>query len=251
MTDESPTQPDQPKKSWLRKIVTSTWTVIVGPVVAAVVGAIILHRLLPSPADQPTPVIPSPTTTTTTTRAATPAPEADPPLENIVPPEDSPITVSPPIRVKQCDQVILASGVVVDGTTTTFTLNVAGKTDTPVTLTGIEVSVSKRVKPTGNYLNCQGTGEIVSFFGVDLDRSPPPVVFQPGRGANHALGPALDFPMHVTVKDPQTIEVEASTYGYDCTWTMGLEWTVDGHTHTYLVDDHGAPFRTISTGKAS
>jgi hypothetical protein len=241
VTDESSTQPEKPKKSWVGKLLA-----VVGAIGTLIVAPIIVNRvsshLSPPPNPPPPIIVPAPP------RPAPPMPIADPLIVNTVPQSDAPITVTFN-HGAQCNHVFPAPNVAVDGDTTKIVLNVAGKTETPVALTGMHVSVTKRSQPTGNSQFCAGIPESVSVFAVDLDQSPPPVVAQPGRDKNNAAAAPLDFPIDVSLSDRETIVVIASTRNYDCTWAIGLDWTANGQSGTWLVDDHGAPFRTMSTGK--
>jgi hypothetical protein len=237
MTGKSSPQPEEPKKSWLGKLLAGIGTLIAAPIIVYLVT----HPAPPRPA----PPIPKadPPIVNTVPQAA----QADAPIVNTVPQADAPITVNVS-HGEQCNHALPAPNVVVDGDTTKILLNAAGKTETPVALTGLHVSVSKRSQPPpANFEMCSGMAESVSMFAVDLDKSPPPVVPLPGRDKNNARAAPLDFPIDVTLSDRETIVVVASTQLYDCTWTIGLDWTANGQSGTWLVDNHGAPFRTMST----
>jgi hypothetical protein len=167
-------------------------------------------------------------------------------MKDKAPQTDAPITVTY-AHGPQCDHVTTASNVVVDGDATTIVLNVAGKTDTPVTLAGMRVIVDKQSQPTGSPGWCNGIGSVREFT-VDLDQPNAPLVAHAGRDKNGAT-PPVQFPLTVSASDTENLVLTASTENFDCTWTIELDWTANGRSGTYRSDDHVAPFRTISTGK--
>jgi hypothetical protein len=129
-------------------------------------------------------------------------------------------------------------------------ITVRGKTDKVVELNDLKVLVDKRSQPAGGFVTggCGGQQD-VRVFTADLDQKTNVVtaVPQPGRDNFGKTIPAMLFPIPVTAQDPQVFNLIVSTKTCDCTWKIELSWTDGDRTDTKTYDDHGNPFRTISS----
>ncbi|GAB2796659.1 hypothetical protein GCM10027073_30630 [Streptomyces chlorus] len=77
-------------------------------------------------------------------------------------------------------------------------------------------------------------------------------ICRPGRPAQASVAgndagtpiPAVRMPYRVSAKDPEVLEVTATTAGCDCRWYLELDWSSGGRSGTVRIDDDGRPFRT-------
>ncbi|MFE6054113.1 helix-turn-helix domain-containing protein [Kitasatospora sp. NPDC056446] len=121
-------------------------------------------------------------------------------------------------------------------------------TDTVVLNTMYAQVVSARPAPKWNAYTpgsgCGGGLEPASF-AVDLDAAAPHPVPVPGAEGERKTG-TTDFPYRISSKEPQVIDVDASTRSQDVSWFLELVWTGKGRGGTLRVDlgDH-QPFRTV------
>lgn len=77
------------------------------------------------------------------------------------------------------------------------------------------------------------TGALTSRrFDVELDSEEPQLTVQGER----------DFPFTVSPDDPEEFWVQAVTATNEITWTIALDWTVNGIPGTTLVNQGGPPF---------
>jgi hypothetical protein len=133
-------------------------------------------------------------------------------------------------------------------------LTVQGTGEAEVVLTGLEVRVVDRRAPmTGTMLN-RGCGDIADYrlLYVDLDKRPPTYTSEnlyqePTEGVPDWAVKPLQFPYHVSLSDAETFVIVASTSACDCDWVVDLSWASEGNTGKIAIDNHGMPFRTVSS----
>lgn len=124
-----------------------------------------------------------------------------------------------------------------------------------VTLQDVRVRVVRTSPPAKDVFAvggfCGGTAT-PRLFDVTLDRPAPAVRAEPGiaeapeRHGELTL-PAMEPPYRLSPTGPEVFAVRASTGTADAAWVIELEWTSGGRGGTVRVDDHGHPFRTVST----
>jgi hypothetical protein len=142
--------------------------------------------------------------------------------------------------------VTTPDGAKVDGDESTVKMNVQGKSDTSVVLTGMRVIVEKRSQPAGSVMGCHGIPADREFT-MDLDQPFTPVLAQWGSEHN-APAPPVSLPLTVTAQDTEILNLTASTQTGDCTWAIELSWSANGRSGIYRIPSTGAPYRTIATG---
>ncbi|MFE7591909.1 helix-turn-helix domain-containing protein [Kitasatospora sp. NPDC057512] len=121
-------------------------------------------------------------------------------------------------------------------------------TDTVVLNTMYAQVVSARPAPKWNAYTpgsgCGGGLEPASF-AVDLDAAAPHPVPVPGSEGERKTG-TTNFPYRISSKDPQVIDVDATTRSQDVSWFLELVWTGKGRSGTMRVDlGDNQPFRTV------
>ncbi|WP_407700992.1 helix-turn-helix domain-containing protein [Streptomyces hirsutus] len=153
----------------------------------------------------------------------------------------------PPPPVPQDAGAWAATQAAVHGGETIVKLSVQGTSDTAVVLTALRVRVAGRTDPApGNaYAMDQGCGGALTprYFAVDLDKDRPIARAVAGNDAGTPI-PAVRMPYRVSAKDPEVLEVTATTADCDCRWYLELDWSSGGRAGTVRIDDAGRPFRT-------
>ncbi|MER6107843.1 helix-turn-helix transcriptional regulator [Streptomyces hirsutus] len=153
----------------------------------------------------------------------------------------------PPPPVPQDAGAWAATQAAVHGGETIVKLSVQGTSDTAVVLTALRVRVTGRTDPApGNaYAMDQGCGGALTprYFAVDLDKDRPIARAVAGNDAGTPI-PAVRMPYRVSAKDPEVLEVTATTADCDCRWYLELDWSSGGRSGTVRIDDDGRPFRT-------
>ncbi|SDC45246.1 Helix-turn-helix domain-containing protein [Streptomyces prasinopilosus] len=153
----------------------------------------------------------------------------------------------PPPPVPQDAGTWAATQAAVHGGETIVRLSVQGTADTAVVLTALRVRVTGRTDPApGNaYAMDQGCGGVLTprYFAVDLDKDRPIARAVAGNDAGTPI-PAVRMPYRVSAKDPEVLEVTATTAHCDCRWYLELDWSSGGRSGTVRIDDGGRPFRT-------
>ncbi|MFC1232799.1 MULTISPECIES: helix-turn-helix domain-containing protein [Streptomyces] len=153
----------------------------------------------------------------------------------------------PPPPVPQDAGTWAATQAAVHGGETIVKLSVQGTSDTAVVLTALRVRVTGRTEPApGNaYAMDQGCGGALTprYFAVDLDKDRPIARAVAGNDAGTPI-PAVRMPYRVSARDPEVLEVTATTAGCDCRWHLELDWSSGGRSGTARIDDGGRPFRT-------
>jgi hypothetical protein len=245
MTEEPSAQPEKPKKTRIRRILAWTGGVLTtatGGAIVLIVGHI--GPFSPQPPGGNT-GSPGPTSSSSTT--------PPPPIPSLgrqfnIAQQDAPITVTG-YYGKRCDVVTVAPNVVVDADKTTIELYVTNTTDAPVDLPDMHVIVDKRSQPIGNPTFCGGIVPVVREFTFDLDQPDARLVEQPGRDDDGGAARPVQFPLSVPARATQILVLTATTESFDCTWSVELLWNANGVGKPYRIDDNGAPFRTMSTGR--
>lgn len=139
-------------------------------------------------------------------------------------------------------------------------LRVQGRTDTQVTITGIEFNVLKRAPAfagTNAYANCGAGPGPIRWLYVNLDKEPPQVSAKfDERNPELIVGNApawerkpIRFPynLQVSKSETETFLISAGTDDCDCTWTGQLDWVSLDRKGSLPIDNNGAPFRTTSS----
>ncbi len=131
----------------------------------------------------------------------------------------------------------------VDGRKTVVNIIVTGRSDTPVILTNLRVTVKDRRPPLpGIYVRLPGGGPISRrYFDVNLDASPPTI-----ESADEVDDRPAEFPYKVSATEPEVFLINAHTETCDCTWVAELFWTAGDKKGSTIIDNNGKPFRTTS-----
>ena len=136
-------------------------------------------------------------------------------------------------------------------------ITIQGRSAAKVVLTDMKVRVVQRRGPlhgTAIDRECGDQG-VVRWLAVNLDRDPVALVDQDEFDAMMPDTPQWErkpilFPYRVSLTDPETFVVKASTDGCDCDWVVDVYWSAQGQTGVLPIDDGGRPFRTTSTANA-
>ncbi|WP_349636839.1 hypothetical protein [Streptomyces sp. 549] len=155
----------------------------------------------------------------------------------------------PPPPVEQDAPTWAAALDAVHGGSTT----VQGTTPEAVVLRALRVRVVERRTPLpwNAYAMDAGCGGALTpaVLALNLDVPRPrvrPVGGYDASGEGREL-PAREFPLRVSRTDPEVLRVEAVAEDCDCDWYLELDWTSQGRSGTYRIDDDGRPFRTSGT----
>jgi hypothetical protein len=110
----------------------------------------------------------------------------------------------------------------------------------PVIVANVRVVVQQRSPAMrGTWLDTGQAGDLYNrVLEVDLDRDPP-IVERISEGDS-----GWNFPLKVSVQDPELFTVIASADESLCVWTLEVDYVVDGKRHTLTIDNDGQPFRT-------
>jgi hypothetical protein len=91
---------------------------------------------------------------------------------------------------------------------------------------------------------------------IDLDQNPPIVIsrFEPD-GSGYQKAPLFEqrpitFPYSVTVSDAENFWIDATVNNCDCMWILELQWTSEGRSGFFKIDNNGVPFRTTGSKNA-
>lgn len=119
-------------------------------------------------------------------------------------------------------------------------LTVQGTGSETVVLTALNVRIARIAAPLpwNAYSMADGCGGGMDVHSYDLDLDaarPRPVVTDSRTG----------LPLKVSERDPEVIEVTATTTSHDVSWYLELEWTSGNRKGTLTIGpDAGTPFRT-------
>jgi hypothetical protein len=138
------------------------------------------------------------------------------------------------------------------------TITLEGTSDKAVVLQAMRVKVVKTTNPPAQAFTVGGScggGLSPRLFEVVLDQPLPRL--QPQAGMTQVPDPsgqlvdktlpAVNFPYRISATDPEVFQIKANVEARDCEWVIDLDWTSGGTNGTTRIDDHGHPFRTIST----
>lgn len=136
-------------------------------------------------------------------------------------------------------------------------VNVAGKDDRPITLTGISASVVDRRPATRGVvigLPCGGPVE-APFLAYDLDSDPPrllssSIVPRTLEDEEWKLTP-MTFPWTITRTDTANLVIYGITAECDCAWTGALTWQSGSRHGKITIDDEGEPFRVSTSAQST
>lgn len=138
-----------------------------------------------------------------------------------------------------------------DAARTNVLINVASKNRLPITLTMLDVVVTKRAASGGVVVsNPCGGPTIGRYIEFDLDDIPPAVVsssrdvvYVGETGLNVV---PLTFPYIVTDTDTATIVLVGSTASCNCYWHADLAWQSGSAKGVARINLSGKPFHTAS-----
>lgn len=135
----------------------------------------------------------------------------------------------------------------VDAYQTLIRVKVSGTSSTPVILDNLRVSIVRRspalAAPLFSYLGL-GSGQGVRYFEVDLDQRVPAARYVGGSGPGATKRDP--FPLRVTRRDVEVVDLLANTIRCDCEWVAKLDWASGTREGELTIDDHGRPFRTVA-----
>lgn len=136
----------------------------------------------------------------------------------------------------------------VDGGSTLVQFTVTGRSQTPVILTNLRVTVIDRRPPlAGTFVGKPNAGPLeLRYFSVNLDTSPT-TIESFGEGEDD---PA-NFPYKVSATEPEVFLISAYTETCDCAWVAELFWTAGDKSGSTIINNNGKPFRTTSTQNAA
>jgi hypothetical protein len=142
-----------------------------------------------------------------------------------------------------------------DMSATLLRLLIEGRSSGTVTITSMRALIISRGWPRAGALAfCQGGGEVSPIrLTFDLD-SAKPIALRMNGNADRArpVGPYFGSSHLVTVAQHEVVPFELSgiTDNHFVVWKIEVTADVDGGTHTFVVDDHGRPFRTAALRNA-
>ncbi|MEU5259322.1 hypothetical protein [Amycolatopsis sp. NPDC021455] len=129
-------------------------------------------------------------------------------------------------------------------------VNVSGKSDKTVTITGIKFTVTERKPPlTGPSISKDCGGETTGrFVVVDLDQSPPKIIQSTSIprtwGDDDWRTTELKFPYKVTDKETEPLLIIAKTEKCECRWSAQVSWSFGDRSGSKAIDYQGQPFHT-------
>jgi hypothetical protein len=137
-------------------------------------------------------------------------------------------------------------------------VSVQGESARTITLTGIEVHVTRAARPPGASFSGQCGGPFVGrSLEVDLDADPPRVVdsvadeggMLGSRGLRgERLYRPVRFPWTVSLTDPLLLDVIATTESCYCRWSAEIPWVSGAETGTIAIDNGGDGYRVTHEG---
>ncbi|UOZ07306.1 hypothetical protein [Amycolatopsis sp. WQ 127309] len=132
-------------------------------------------------------------------------------------------------------------------------VNITGRDDKPVTITGIRFVVTDR-KPalTSQIMSNEcGSSTEGKFAVVDLDQNPPKITQSTSVprtwGDDEWRTTPLTFPYKVTAQDTEPLLLIAETKQCECQWKAYISWAVGDRTGTSEVGYKGQPFHTSAS----
>jgi hypothetical protein len=134
----------------------------------------------------------------------------------------------------------------VDAFATVLRLVIRGRSESPVTLHGLEVEVVERRPPLPGTLltySGQGAGQDVRHFTVQLDKEPSTVKYVTDEGAEE-----VPFPYRVSQTELEVFDIFAYSLQDYVEWRLRLAYTDDEGAGTMVIDDGGKPFQTTAHG---
>lgn len=148
-----------------------------------------------------------------------------------------------------CDQFrVWATGLGgIDAGRTEFRLIVQGNSAQPVVLDGMSAKIIRR-EPEQRVIpvECETAGNAtVRSIRINLDAVPPLANYRSALGTK-------PFAFTLNKGDTEIFDISASsrTPGTVTFWDLELHAVIDGHGHTYLIEDRGHPFETAGLRKA-
>ncbi|NUR73405.1 MAG: hypothetical protein HOU81_21510 [Hamadaea sp.] len=240
------------------------WWAAVGGILAALSLVVTLVQLFKSEPSGPV-TRAGTSATATATAAATPSPSRSP--------AETPFTVAVRDRTTPCGVGwVLPAGQGVkpgDGmdeddqwrtwaaaqhaipTTSGVDFTVQGRSTAQVVLLGMHIRVIERLAPakgTAYGLACGGDG-VYRWISANLDPPTPKLSsrydesLDPEGDLPQRRGP-VKFPYTVAIGDAEVFTVFGTATKCLCRWVIDLDWSSQGETGTFTIDDHGQPFQT-------
>lgn len=140
-------------------------------------------------------------------------------------------------------------GIPADSMLVTFTVDGVGLEK--VTIHDIRVVDVKALRPsTGTSVKwvCGG-GSLYRYMRIDFDANPPKRTFQVDE--NSTVQPRerrpISFPYVISSVDPESFEVVAHARKVSVEWALEIDWSFQGRTGVFRVDDNWSPFRMSGT----
>ncbi|MGW6446282.1 hypothetical protein [Lentzea sp. NPDC055074] len=160
--------------------------------------------------------------------------------------------VAPDEGASSIDVVDVPPGAVL-GTGGIVAVTLQGLTeDMAVVLQSMRAEVISRKPPAeGIYLPGQcGSDMTPRFFAVDLSTAAPTAVPRAGQSSGQRVE-AKSFPFKIGPNDVEQFYVTVNSPAEDVEWVLLVQWSSGTRTGEFRVDDHGKPFRTTATTKAT
>src|SRR5262249_12498284 len=81
---------------------------------------------------------------------------------------------------------------------------------------------------------------------IDLDKNPP-VVTAPATSRWRRWRKGVpSLPLSVSERDPEVLDLTATTTKWDCEWSVEIQWTCGSQHGVLRSTDYAPPFRTIA-----
>ncbi|MFJ9690780.1 hypothetical protein [Kitasatospora sp. NPDC101183] len=144
---------------------------------------------------------------------------------------------------------VLAAHGEADGGQTDLTVTLQGRTQSAVVISAVRVvSAGTPGPPPAEVYGTGGCGGGVPIrsFAVDLDTGTPTAVAVPPDGGAGESPRIVDFPYEISTTEPEVFHFLVRTKEGDRTWYLDIEWTSNGSTGSYRLDNAGRPFRTVA-----
>jgi hypothetical protein len=91
------------------------------------------------------------------------------------------------------------------------------------------------------------------YLEANLDRNPPGVTSKTTGSVSGEHDVRLDparFPYQVALDEAESFVVRSVVSKFDVDWRVEIDWSSQGRTGTFVVDDNGQPFHTTSSASA-
>lgn len=139
----------------------------------------------------------------------------------------------------------------VDAGDTPLKISIEGLNSSPVLIQSMRARVDARRDPMANtVLGCPVEGEIgVVEMGFNLDEQPAVArVIQEDKSLGH---PYFER-SNITIAEGEILPLSVTAFAEECfcEWRIEIDAVVEGDRQTFVLDDHGRPFRTTAIAAA-